>query len=163
MTNIQEINDSDSPEFIFLATNYTKAMDGAAVRAGRISRVVEFPLPTEQCLEVGYERYVAATNTKAKYNVFKKGIDYKSLARQSKGFSYADVAEVVNQTVRAKAYEFLRRHDEEVAQGRSGGVITVPTMSFDDMTTTIARHKKTRRTLDNSMGKTKNFGFGANG
>ena len=151
MTNIQEINDSDSPEFIFLATNYSKALDEAAVRAGRINRVIEFPLPSEQCLYIGYERYVAAANGRAKFKVFENNIDYTTLAMQSKGFSYADVAEVVKQTIRNKTYEFLRNQELKV--------VTLPTIRTSDIATVVESHKKTRRTLDKSISREQRIGF----
>lgn len=153
MTNIQQINDSDSPEYIFLATNFSKAMDEAAIRSGRVNRIIEFPLPSQECLMVGYERYVRQANKRAKYEVFEKKIDYERLAVESRGFNYADVAEVVNQAIRTKAFEFLRNQEEKIT--------VVPTVSEKDLYSTISKHRKARASLDHSLSGTKRIGFGS--
>lgn len=118
MKNLQAINSYGTNEFLFFATNFEDAMDPAAIRSGRIDRVIRYEMPTLDALTMAYKMKIRALNGRARealkensgatnYNVI-RNVDYQQLAAQSQGFNYADIDLVVESGVRRMVRRFLR-------------------------------------------------------
>jgi ATP-dependent 26S proteasome regulatory subunit len=99
MTNVNNIIAYGTNEYVFLATNFPEAMDEAALRAGRIDRVVNFELPGTAEIAHGYKVAAERINEKIGYK-FVRSNYINDIARKSNGFNYADVEQVVARAVR---------------------------------------------------------------
>ena len=107
MKNMNDLNKYSEGIYFFLCTNFPDQMDAAAVRSGRIDKVINFGLPEEEQLKAAYKLYLGDINKKAIYKV----CDVKTLDQivlVSEGFNYADVHEVVESAVRDEIYAFSK-------------------------------------------------------
>lgn len=82
MTNMQNIHLRQTNEFIFFATNYKSLMDQAALRKGRIDRIINFELPDEEARRQLYLNRINQIRRNASYDVF-PNVNCAMLARES--------------------------------------------------------------------------------
>ena len=136
MSSLQDIKAYGEREYVFFATNFPEGIDGAAVRAGRIDRVILFPLPEFDERRRAYEHYVSVINKKAQYNVL-SGVDCVRLSRASDGFNYADIAAVVEASVREEAYLVLRQKVEN-------RMLELPVVTTEKVLPFVEQHKSSR-------------------
>ncbi|MFW6246647.1 MAG: AAA family ATPase [bacterium] len=111
MKNLQEINDRETNEFIFFATNFPEALDKAAVRSGRIDKKVEFPLPDYDMRKGIIEGYIEKYNKER--NVL-KGIKPYILAEMSNGFNCADLNQCFADAIQERVKKELKREDRKL-------------------------------------------------
>ena len=75
---------------VFAATNRLEILDKALLRPGRFDRKIEFTLPEKNDRKKIFEYYLSKIDTEA-------NIDSELLAKQSFGFSGADIANICNE------------------------------------------------------------------
>lgn len=113
---LKNMNDNlayDVPIYMFLATNLPEVMDSASTRAGRIDRVISFPMPNADGRRRAFELEVARINSAAGYQVI-RGYDLAELSEKSAGLSYADIHAVVEATLRERINEILFERDDKL-------------------------------------------------
>lgn len=118
MKNLQDINSSTVDEYLFFATNFKSAMDSAAIRSGRIDRIVRFEMPTYGDLLDAYHKEVGKVNRhfnqtfpNPKQHII-NDIAYDILAQESVGFTYPDVTEIVRRSIRGIGHHVLTTQDK---------------------------------------------------
>jgi len=112
LKQLQEVRDSPK-EVLFMATNFGRDLDKAGVRAGRVDKVLRFCLPDERARRVCFSKYIGRVNENADYLVF-DGIDLDRVGRASDGFSYADIASVVENSVRSSVGKAIAQPQDYV-------------------------------------------------
>lgn len=157
MKNLQEINNHNTNEYCFFATNFSEGMDEAATRAGRIDRVITFSLPNYDARKHAIKHYIQQANRKAKYQVVDLStIDYDGLANKTDGFNYADITTVIQRSIRDKAYSFLY----SCRDNPDKKIISPPKITNDDIDTALDIYKKGRAKLSHSISReSKKIGF----
>lgn len=138
MKNINDLNQYGDNRYVFLATNFIDSIDDAVKRSGRIDRILEFPLPTEEALVKAYDAYMFSASERAKYSLF-RGVDRELLAKESKGMNYADVQNVVESAVRARAYELIKNDSD---------LVKAPYISHKRLLEQVRALKKSRTTTE---------------
>ena len=112
MKNLQAINSYSENEYVFFASNFPEAMDNAAIRAGRIDKIINFPMPNYEGLKMAYKGKIKKINNEHKKE-FKTGlleeINLNIVSKRSDGLSYADVEEIINGTLKDKIYDVIER------------------------------------------------------
>lgn len=117
MKNLQDINTSGDNQYIFFATNFKENMDKAALRSGRVDKVINFSLPTKNDIMEAYQIEVDRLDKhytelyEGSEHVFISGIDYEVLAEKSEKFNYPDITEVVKRAVREIGFEVIKSND----------------------------------------------------
>lgn len=107
MKNLQRMNDNQSGEYFFGATNFPDALDKAATRSGRIDRKIEFKMPDYKSRYQMFNGFLNAANERAQYKLF-RNFDVTQLAEMSKGFSNSDIESVIDVAIDLKLKEELR-------------------------------------------------------
>ena len=131
MKNLQIAH--DTPNFyVALASNTPEQCDSAALRAGRIDQKYIFELPTVAEREIAYQRAVDRVCGVAGYKVV-RGAPIDALAKASKGFSYADIQQSVDEAVRTRA--------KEVILDKTPGIIPAAYVSGKRMLVALEQHR----------------------
>jgi len=112
MKNLQEAHDY-SGLYIVMMTNLPEICDKAALRAGRLDRIIKFELPTLNERVAGFKMAESNVNERAGYKVV-RGLDYTKLAESSDKFSYADIVETVNEAVKQRAKEISKDRTHKI-------------------------------------------------
>jgi 26S proteasome regulatory subunit T1 len=134
MTNLQRIHDDDRDVlYAFFATNHPDSLDDASKRAGRIDRRVEFKLPNEEERANAYKAEVQKLHDLVGFEYIMIR-DYALLARESKGFSYADINSAVESAVREHVHREIHKDGEGLTRE-----IDIPQSLLLDV---IRSHKK---------------------
>jgi len=107
MKNLQEINSNCDDEYVFMATNFKEALDPAAIRSGRVDKQLEFKMPTYNTRVVLFDAYINKTNTVAHYKVI-RNYNAENLAEKADGFSFADIEQVISNSLDTKIKKELR-------------------------------------------------------
>lgn len=135
MKNMNDINQHGDNIYVFMCTNFPEQMDPAAMRAGRVDKIVNFPLPNAQGRIEGFKYYFDRVNEKAIYEVCKVR-KLSALADVSEGFNFADIQAIVDTAVRDKLYDFVNMESTDIA--------SPPSVRLNDLLTTIKEYKKNR-------------------
>jgi AAA+ superfamily predicted ATPase len=112
---------------VLAATNRPDAVDDALTRPGRFDRLVEVPLPAAAERRAIFKVHIARADRQASRSLFEpiSEDDWEGLAGATKGFSGADVAEVVRRVlearVRSDATEGQIRAEELIVAAGSVG------------------------------------------
>ena len=112
MTNLQELNDRPTNEYIFFATNFKNGLDEASVRSGRIGRKLEFTLPDFTSRKALLKGVISERNDRVGYKMIRK-YDVDNLARRTDGFNNADLTQMVDSAIHKKLTYELRRKTVE--------------------------------------------------
>lgn len=108
MKNLQAINNRDTAEYVFLATNFEKSLDEASIRSGRVDEKIRFTVPTVRA------RYMAITKqiTKINENKYRPIYNYNipELTRISEGFNYADIKLGIDGALQNKVQQIIREY-----------------------------------------------------
>jgi len=121
MKNLQIAHDLPGA-YIVLMTNTAGDCDEASLRAGRIDKRYKLELPNETERKIAFEKARDKINNQAGYQVV-RGMSPEILAEMSNGFSYADIFQIVESTVRKRALEISReRTDNRIRSGYVGQV-----------------------------------------
>lgn len=116
MKNMQLVHDTPNM-YAVMMSNFPDAFDEASIRAGRIDKRYELQLPNELERKVAYDHTIGNINEKAGYQVV-RCYNSLDLAKLSDGYSYADITESVNATVKKRAMEIARgRTDKTIPSG----------------------------------------------
>lgn len=116
MKNLQNINSYGVSEYFFGATNFPDALDKAAIRSGRIDRIITFPKPDEYGIKKAYGLKINSANTSfnkdygAELNLF-NDINIDKIVTASEGFNYADIEDVVKRSLRNNALKVVKSPD----------------------------------------------------
>lgn len=110
---------------VLAATNRMELVDPALLRPGRFDLILEFPMPDEKAREVIFHMHL-------KEKPLSRDVDIKALAKQSEGFSGADIENVCRQATMAAIRECIdsqkanpeklkieMKHFREVFHGKS--------------------------------------------
>lgn len=105
---LQNLNGlQDNPNLMVVgATNRLEAVDAALTRPGRLDMLIEVGLPDEEARKQIFEIYINKAEKKTKRTLFEDP-DLDLLVRKSKGYSGADIAEIVRRTLEKKVREEL--------------------------------------------------------
>lgn len=86
---------------VIFATNRLGDIDEATVRAGRIDKIIQVPLPKEADRKEIFLVHMRNAEKVARRRLFEE-LDFDILIRKTRGFSGADIAEIVRRTLDAK-------------------------------------------------------------
>lgn len=89
LTEMDGFETSNSSLIVLAATNMPDVLDRALLRPGRFDRLVEVPFPDE----AGREQILKIHAHKVKVD---STVDFKQLAKETAGFSGADLADLIN-------------------------------------------------------------------
>ncbi len=142
MKNMQKVHDTPNMYSVMMS-NFPEAFDEASIRAGRIDKRYEFKLPELDERKIGYEHTINKINTKAGYQVV-RCYNTDSLAELSNGYSYADIVESVNATVKKRALE--------IAKTRKPGVIPAGYVSQKRLEESLNEHNNSFKKEKSSIG-----------
>jgi len=115
MKNMNDIKQHCTGVYFIMCTNFPELMDAAAMRSGRVDKIVNFELPGAEQLLEAYKHYTKKINDNAIYRVCDVR-RYESIIKDSEGFNFADVQNVVDTSVRALLYEFVNDDGLDVAR-----------------------------------------------
>jgi SpoVK/Ycf46/Vps4 family AAA+-type ATPase len=103
--------------YVVLMSNLPELCDEASLRAGRIDKRYKFELPSLEERICAYKKIIEKKNELAGYSVIRKYFPEK-LGELSAGFSYADITQSVERTIRKRAKEIsLKRKHRTIPQG----------------------------------------------
>ncbi|MDO8517415.1 MAG: ATP-binding protein [Nanoarchaeota archaeon] len=111
MTNLQEIHDRDTSEFVFFATNFRDAMDNASMRAQRIDKQVEFKLPDYNGRADLFKHAILMTQVKAGRSVV-RAYNLNELAEKSDGLNCAECVDLVRRAIKSRINTMLHSGDD---------------------------------------------------
>ncbi|MFW6047492.1 MAG: AAA family ATPase, partial [Candidatus Woesearchaeota archaeon] len=117
MKNLQKAHDKENI-YTILMTNEPEICDDAVLRAGRIDKKYFIGLPNEEERKIGFKKAVENINKRAGYSVI-RGTNYDNLVELSEGFSYADIFQSVENSVKQRAKEIY----ESTADNTKKGVV----------------------------------------
>ena len=100
LQNIDGIGSSDNV-MIVASTNKLQNIDEAMLRPGRLDRLVDVGLPDEQGIKQIFGIHQQKVNKAADRELF-DGVDTEHIAEMMKGFSGADIAEIIRRTLEEK-------------------------------------------------------------
>lgn len=100
LQNMDGIGASDNV-MVIASTNRKDAIDDAMTRPGRLDRLIKVPLPDERDRREILGVHTGKANAVASAELF-DALDIDALARVTKGYSGADIAEIVRRTLEAK-------------------------------------------------------------
>jgi len=132
MKNLQILHDTPNM-YAVLMSNLPKAIDNAALRAGRIDKKYIFTLPTIEERDTAFNLAIDRANERAKYKVV-RNYDAQDLASITKGYSYADIMSTVDDAVRGRA--------KEVAMDKTKGIMPAAYITQKRLETAVANHTK---------------------
>ena len=136
----------DKPNmYAIMMSNFPKAFDEASIRAGRIDKRYEFLLPNQEERKSGYDHAIEKLNERARYKVV-RGYDSLGLAELSDGYSYADIVESVNASVKKRA--------QEISKTREKGTLPNGYVSQKRLEEAVNFHRKSFYTAKRKMGFT---------
>lgn len=141
MKNLQDINSSAVDEYLFFATNFQDSMDSAALRSGRIDKILHFTMPDYNDLIDAYSKEVYKVEKhfnhhfpKAEHHIL-DDIAYDELAKESQGFNYPDITEIVRRAVRDIGHTVINSRDN---------IATLPTLSTKSLLSQVYRLREER-------------------
>lgn len=114
MKNLQIANDMPDV-YVVMMTNLKEFVDDAVLRAGRVDKHYTLGLPDYQIRKQLFNKIITNRDEKCEYSMF-RGIDYDKLAELSKDFTPADIASVVDNSVRTKVKDIIRKEKETNAE-----------------------------------------------
>lgn len=106
MKNLQVAHDTPNI-YIVMMTNVIDSIDEASIRAGRIDRRITFNMPNFNERKLAYNNAIKNINKLAGYKVIRT-YSLEPLADISKGFSYADIYQSIEKSLREKAKELIK-------------------------------------------------------
>ncbi|MCK9272343.1 ATP-binding protein [Candidatus Gracilibacteria bacterium] len=96
----------DLENIVFIGTtNNLEAIDKAVVRSGRMSLQIKIDLPNKKGIEEIYQIYLDKAKKGTERKILADDIDISKLISSSKGFSGADIEEVIRMVLQKKAIE----------------------------------------------------------
>jgi len=113
MKNMQIAHDTDNM-YVVLMTNIAEICDKAAIRAGRIDARIELNLPTDSEREFSFIKAIKKVNKCAGYKVIRRA-NIDNLVEMSDNFSYADIFQVVENSVKKRVKELINS-DRRIVQ-----------------------------------------------
>lgn len=116
---------------VIFATNRLGDIDEATVRAGRIDKIIQVPLPNESDRQEVFLIHMRNAEKVAGRKLFEE-LNFDILIRRTRGFSGADLAEIVRRTLDHK-----KRQDRA---GKNPSLVTT-----DDMVSQISKYERLRR------------------
>ncbi|MBU4116699.1 MAG: ATP-binding protein [Nanoarchaeota archaeon] len=105
MKNMQIAHDTDNM-YVVLMTNLEEMCDKAAIRAGRIDARIELKLPIDEERRFSFVKAIKKVNKNAGYKVI-RGANIDNLVEMSNNFSYADIFQVVENSVKKRVKELI--------------------------------------------------------
>jgi len=108
MTNLQDLNDRGTDEYIFFATNFKDGLDDASIRSGRIGKKLEFKLPNFESRKSLIKGIIDSRNERVGYKMIRK-YDVNDLARKTDGLNNADLVLMIDNAINNKLTYELRR------------------------------------------------------
>jgi len=112
----------DTPEvYLVMLTNLKGLVDSAVLRAGRVDKNYLIDYPSYQDRISLFKKIIEDRESKADKELF-RAIDYKRMAEVSKFFSPADIASVIDESIRNKVKEIIKK--EEKTGKKMAGYIT---------------------------------------
>ena len=131
MKNMQTAHDLNNM-YTIIMSNFPDVFDEASIRAGRIDKKYIFNSPTQPERETAYQHTINKINDKAGYQVV-RGYSVEKLSQLSDGFSYADIVESVNSTVKKRV--------KEISNIRKDKIITAGYITQNRLEKSINSHK----------------------
>jgi len=117
MKNLQKVHDT-SNLYSVLMTNEPEICDNAVLRAGRIDERYFLDIPNGEERKKGFEKAIDNINKKASYEIISH-YSLDNLVDISQGFSYADIFQSVEKSVKQKAREvYLQREESIIKPGK---------------------------------------------
>lgn len=145
LKQFQEIQDYSQKISVILSTNFGNKLDAAAVRSGRVDKIIEFQLPTLEGRLRAFKQYLSQVREKSSYDVIGNASP-EVFAGYSRGYSYADIASVVEEAVRESVHRTLANDN------KTGKIVALPTVSVRDWEVVFARHDKRIQAKKNRIG-----------
>ena len=105
MKNMQVAHDTENM-YVVLMTNLEEICDKAAIRAGRIDARIELKLPIDEERKFSFIQAIKNVNKCACYKVI-RGTNVDNLVEMSNNFSYADIFQVVENSVKKRVKELI--------------------------------------------------------
>ena len=115
LDNLEDVNNYDNIVSVF-ATNKYDQIDSAFKRAGRISYIIEVPLPDELTRYKIFYKKIESSRKKSLERggdgIFDKFTekDYTSFIKYSNGFNGADITEIIERAKVEKSYKFIKEN-----------------------------------------------------
>jgi ATP-dependent 26S proteasome regulatory subunit len=127
MTNLQNINNDGTKEYIFMSTNFPDILDDASIRSGRVNEKIKFELPDEYARELLFRSFVKEIKEKALYQPFGR-LDYDLLVEHSAGKNIPDIKTSLESAIRYKIlnapenvnYERLKVRTDDIIKCLNG-------------------------------------------
>lgn len=119
LNNLEEISNHNNIISVF-ATNKYDSIDSAFKRAGRISYIIDIPLPEQKTREKIYNVKIESSKKNSLKNkgdgIFMNfsNKDYETFAKLSDGFNGADINEVIERAKVEKSYNEIKFNEKEL-------------------------------------------------
>jgi len=117
MKNLQQINTYCEREYVFFATNFIQAMDDAAIRSGRVDKIITFEKPDQETRKQ-YLQYQIKQKNKTINELYQDGLglfkklNYNRLSELTDNFNFSDLNSLIDRSVRHNIREML--HDDKI-------------------------------------------------
>jgi SpoVK/Ycf46/Vps4 family AAA+-type ATPase len=139
LQNIDGMGSNDNV-MIVASTNRREGIDSAMLRPGRLDRLVEVPLPDEKGRESIFSIHMQkAQKVAGESNKLFNGIDLEEIAKQTEGYSGADVAEIIRRVLEAKV--------RLEGKGQEPGIVTIKDFMYQ-----IHNYERTRQASQTTPG-----------
>jgi len=136
MKNMQIAHDTDKM-YLILMSNMPEGIDEASMRAGRIDKRYTFSLPKIEERKKAFKHAISQRNKQAGYCVI-KGDNPEILAEMSDGFNYADIYQSVEEAIRKRAKEIIKKKIDKL--------VTIGYIQQSRLEKSVLNHKNQFRT-----------------
>lgn len=102
MSELNWFDDLENVIFIW-TTNNIHDIDDAVLRSGRMSAKIKVWLPDEKWLEEIYNVHINKAKKATKRKIFSEDIDIKLFIKKSKWLTWADIEDIIRETLFKKA------------------------------------------------------------